>query len=134
MRNSQCWGLCLTNLQSVGFVPHCRTTGSMCFCDSSGMTLVWHIRSTQMTLWTWTPPCWTPFGNLTCSLQMRREPTFTRLQQTTNCFGYSRMEMSFTASGDLFSFFLFFQKEPNLLYENAMLSDIAHSVPCVSSC
>lgn len=84
------------------FIPYRRTTGSMSSCDSSGMTLDWPIRSIQMTLWTWTPQCWTPFGNLTCSLQMKREQTFTRSQQTTNCSGYSRMEMSSTASGDLF--------------------------------
>lgn len=55
-----------------------------------------------MTLWTWTPQCWTPFGNLTYSLQMKREQTFTRLQQTTNCCGSSRTEMSSTASGEPF--------------------------------
>lgn len=60
-----------------------------------------------MTLWTWTPQCWTPFGNLTYSLQMKREQTFTRLQQTTNCCGSSRMEMSSTASGEPFYVFFF---------------------------
>lgn len=89
-------------ISTYGLIPYLRTIGSMYFCDSSGMTLDWHIRSIQMTLWTWTPQCWTPFGNLTCSLQMKREQTFTRLQQTTNCSGYSRMEMSSTASGDRF--------------------------------
>lgn len=94
-------------ISNYGFIPYCRTTDSMYFCDSSGMTLDWHIRSIQMTLWTWTPQCWTPFGNLTCFLLMKREQTFTRLRQTTNCFGYSRMEMSFTASGDHVFFVVF---------------------------
>lgn len=89
-------------ISNYDFIPYRRTTGSMSSCGSSGMTLDWHIKSIQMTLWTWTPQCWTPSGNLTCSLQMKREQTFTRSQQTTNCFGYSRMEMSSTASGDLF--------------------------------
>jgi len=80
--------------------PNFRITGSMYFCDSSGMTLDWHTKSIRMTLWTFTPRCWTPFGNLTCSLQMKREQTSTRSQRTTNCFEYSRMEMSSTASGD----------------------------------
>lgn len=94
-------------ISNYGIISYRRTTGSMYFCDSSGMTLDWHIRSIQMTLWTWIPQCWTPFGNPTCSLQTKREQTSTRLPQTTNCFGYSRMEMSFTASGDhvLFLFF-----------------------------
>lgn len=95
-------------ISNYGIISYLRTTGSMYFCDSSGMTLDWHIRSIQMTLWTWIPQCWTPFGNPTCSLQTKREQTSMRLRQTTNCFGYSRMEMSFTASGD-HVFFVFFK-------------------------
>lgn len=77
-----------------------RTTGSTCFYGSSGTTLGWLIRSTQTTPWTWTPQCWTPFGNPTCSLRMKREQTSTRWLQTTNCCGYFRTETSSTASGD----------------------------------
>lgn len=84
----------------MSFSVVCRITGSMCFCDNSGTTLDWRTKSIQMTLWTSTLPCWTPFGNPTCSLQTKREPTFMRSRRTTSCFGYSRMEMSYTASGD----------------------------------
>lgn len=117
-------------ISNYGIISYLRTTGSMYFCDSSGMTLDWHIRSIQMTLWTWIPQCWTPFGNPTCSLQTKREQTSMRLRQTTNCFGYSRMEMSFTASGDHFFFFLNKNKngESGWCSQHVLLSDITNSV------
>lgn len=71
----------------------------MSFYGSSGMTHVWPIRNTPTTLWTWTPPCWTPFGNLTSSLQTKKEQTSTRLQLTTNSCGYSRTGTFSTALG-----------------------------------
>lgn len=83
-----------------GFVPLVRTTGSTCSCASSGTTHGWPTRSTQTTPWTWTPPCWTPFGNLTCSSPMKRGQTSTRSPQITNCCGYSRMGTFSTASGE----------------------------------
>lgn len=119
-------------ISNCDFPPYRRTTGLMYFCDSSGMTLAWHIRSIRMTLWTWTPQCWTPFGNLTCSSQMKREQTFTRLRQTTNCFGYSKTEMSSTASGDLvflllcFRLWIWLHKAPGCA---PPLSNITNPVP-----
>lgn len=98
LRQSFCFSV-LSNCKE-GFVPFVRTTGSMCSCASSGMTHGWPTRSTQMTPWTLTPQCWTPFGNLTCSSPMKRGQTSTRSPRTTNCCGYSRMETFSTASGD----------------------------------
>lgn len=83
-----------------GFAPLVRTTGSTCSCASSGTTLGWPTRSTQTTPWTWTPPCWTPFGNLTCSSPTKRGQTSTRSRRTTNYCGYSRTGTFSTASGD----------------------------------
>lgn len=103
----------------------CRTTGSMYFCGNSGTTPDWRTRSIQMTLWTSTPPCWTPFGNPTCSLLMKREPTFTRSRRTTSCFGYSRTETSFTASGDGAFFFVFLNDESRRIWKS--LSHISTS-------
>lgn len=63
------------------------------------MTHGWLIKSIQMIPWIWTHPCWTPSGNQTCSSPMRKVPTFTRSPRTTNCWGFSRMEMCCIASG-----------------------------------
>lgn len=91
---------CFLAICKEGLVPLVRTTGSTCSCGSSGTTLGWPTRSTQTTPWTWTPPCWTPFGNLTCSSPTKRGQTSMRSRRTTNCCGYSRTETFSTASGD----------------------------------
>lgn len=62
-----------------------RITESISSFVRNGTILALHIVNTLMIPQTLTPPCWTPFGNLICSLPMKRVPTFMKSLQTINC-------------------------------------------------
>lgn len=83
------------------FVLRCRTIVSMCSYGNSGMTPGWHTKNIPMTLWTWTPPCSTRYGNQISFLPMKRVLTFMRSPLTTNCCVSSKTEMCSTVLGML---------------------------------
>lgn len=88
----------ISNSYAWGFY---RTTEWTFFWGNSGMIQGWHIASTLMIPWTWTHPCWTPFGNQIYSLPMRRVPTSMMSPPTTNCFEFQKMAKYSTVSGKL---------------------------------
>lgn len=88
------------SLCDPSFLSPLRTTESTSSWDSSGTTLGWPTASTPTTRWTSTPLCWTPSGNLTCSLPTRKGPTSTRSPPTTSCCAFRKTATCCTAYGE----------------------------------